>query len=84
MVTDGVFILENAYYTDALLAQCRNSTAVVSFLQVGTGFQRASVEWVKMFHKDSEIYILESWLKEFTNLVSLNPFPLNNQIPLKG
>jgi len=44
VVTDGVFILENAYVTDALLAQCRNSIALVSFLQVGTGFQRPSVE----------------------------------------
>lgn len=46
VVTDGVFLLENAYVTDALLAQCRNSTAVVSFLQVGSGFGRPSVEYV--------------------------------------
>ena len=44
VITDGVFILDGAY--DELLSQCRNSTAVVSFLQIGTGFKRSSVEWV--------------------------------------
>lgn len=45
VVTDGVFILENALIADALLAQVRHSTAVCSFLQVGTGYKRASVEF---------------------------------------
>ena len=44
VITDGVFILDNARITDALLAQVRAFSAVLSFLQVGTGYRRASVE----------------------------------------
>lgn len=45
VVTDGVFLLENAVIGDALLQQVRHLAAVCSFLQVGTGYRRASVEF---------------------------------------
>ena len=41
VVTDGVFILEDVH---TLLTLVRHFTAVCSFLQVGTGYKRSSVE----------------------------------------
>lgn len=38
ILTDGVFNLENAFVTDALLAQLRVNAANCSFLQIGNGY----------------------------------------------
>ncbi|XP_065662266.1 KICSTOR complex protein SZT2 isoform X3 [Hydra vulgaris] len=43
VITDGVFNMENSHVAEALLSQVRNSAAVCSFIQVGSGYKSAAV-----------------------------------------